>query len=325
MLSHKYSSEWLKYLRYDIIIPQFPREFGLWRMEVEGEAKYISLISAYEGRSDCYTSLYPKIQIDNNIVDVIFLEIDCEDIEKLNKLGRMMNMSLINRKIFFKRFFSGGRSFHYYIPLYPIKLKNPSGTIRKFVENLPDVVDPHTIGNMRQMCRIPYTRHKETSLYMYECYGDVSLAEALNPTPLNIPLQINYDLSKNLLLLDKPDREEEAPPPNERLNLLLEEGILPPCIVNTLDELVGGEPSHQSRLHLVAFLNKLGFSIEEIVDVFSKAKDFSKTTTTYQVRKIVGANLNCYMCRRAFELGICPLADPKECRYFPTLNRSKLR
>lgn len=61
----------------------------------------------------------------------------------------------------------------------------------------------------------------------------------------------------------------------------------PPCIQTLLNNVDKGL-SHSGRFTLVTFLNKVGYNIDDIVNIFKNTPDFNEQRTRYQVEHIVG-------------------------------------
>lgn len=67
------------------------------------------------------------------------------------------------------------------------------------------------------------------------------------------------------------------------------EKAFPPCIKSILSSLAKGENiSHNARFSLVAFLNQIGMSKENIFKIFQTVPDFDQRMTEYQVLHITG-------------------------------------
>jgi len=63
----------------------------------------------------------------------------------------------------------------------------------------------------------------------------------------------------------------------------------PPCMAKILSDLQMGENvPHTARFALTTFLLNIGYSIDEIVNLFRKAPDFDEEKTRYQVEHIAG-------------------------------------
>jgi DNA primase large subunit len=64
-------------------------------------------------------------------------------------------------------------------------------------------------------------------------------------------------------------------------------GEYPPCMRWMLDNVSTGLP-HFARFTLVTFLGKMGFGVDEIIEIFSRVPDFNPEKTRYQVEHILG-------------------------------------
>ena len=63
----------------------------------------------------------------------------------------------------------------------------------------------------------------------------------------------------------------------------------PPCIGAIMDSVRrGDEVPHHARFALAAFLLNIGWSVDEVVDVFRTVPDFNEKVTRYQVEHIAG-------------------------------------
>lgn len=87
---------------------------------------------------------------------------------------------------------------------------------------------------------------------------------------------------------------------------------LPPCIKDILGAIQSGENvPHMGRFALVAFLNSLKLSTEDILKVFSSAPDYEEEKTRYQVEHITGSiSSTSYKppgCEKMRTYGICPV------------------
>lgn len=91
----------------------------------------------------------------------------------------------------------------------------------------------------------------------------------------------------------------------EKLVNELEKGY-PPCISHLIDKLSSDDKvSHFQRLTLASFMNKAGKSREEIVQVFSNARNFNDKVTRYQINQIVDSDYMPASCERINEMGFC--------------------
>lgn len=89
---------------------------------------------------------------------------------------------------------------------------------------------------------------------------------------------------------------------------------LPPCMKNLLSSIQAGENvPHMGRFALVAFLNSLKLSTEDILKLFSTAPDFEEDKSRYQVEHITGTlSSTSYKppgCEKMRTYGICPVQE----------------
>jgi len=290
-----------------------PREAQLNRLEVKTMDGLIKLLKSLNGKRDCYVSVYSIPQVVTREIDVIFIETD--DLGAAKEIDK----ALAENKIHYVKVFSGNKGYHYYIPLYPVKVKNIKKAARNFVESLgiDDVVDPHVVGDLRRMARVPYTINTATGLYAVVVSGSDGFRDALNPT--KIP-DIKWEQSKlaTLLILGY-DQEEANRIMVENGELLFDVEYYPECILYLLDKARATRYlTHQERLHLGAYLLKF-HEIDEVVKVFSVLEDFSERVTRYHLEKM-GKNFKCYNCHNAKRLGMCPLRNQKLCMLYPSIN-----
>lgn len=86
---------------------------------------------------------------------------------------------------------------------------------------------------------------------------------------------------------------------------------LPPCLKDILTAIQSGENvAHMGRFALVAFLNSLKMTSEDILKVFSTAPDFEEEKTRYQIEHITGTTgATAYSapgCDKLKTYGLCP-------------------
>lgn len=89
----------------------------------------------------------------------------------------------------------------------------------------------------------------------------------------------------------------------------------PPCIAKILDNISsGGNPSHDERFTLAAFLVNIGLGVDEILELFRNTADFNERIARYQIEHIAGlrGSGKKYLpssCATLKSKGICPLSD----------------
>jgi len=98
-------------------------------------------------------------------------------------------------------------------------------------------------------------------------------------------------------------------------------GLTPPCIESIINEVKsGGNPSHQARFALAAYMLRrchdiegkpMEDCVEDLVNLFKTVADFDEKKTRYQVEHIAGlrGGHKFYMppsCQEMNSLGLCP-------------------
>ena len=97
----------------------------------------------------------------------------------------------------------------------------------------------------------------------------------------------------------------------------MKEESFPPCIKCLLNE-IGRGLSHPGRFTLVTFLHRIGYSLDEIVNVFRCVPDFNERMTRYQVKHILGMKgshieYSVPSCKKIKSYGFC--FPDENCRY----------
>ncbi len=81
----------------------------------------------------------------------------------------------------------------------------------------------------------------------------------------------------------------------------------PPCIKQIMDKLRRGENvPHQARFALTTFLLKVGWSEDQIVDLFRNSPDFKEKIARYQVHHIASKGYSPPKCDTMRGWGLCP-------------------
>jgi len=85
--------------------------------------------------------------------------------------------------------------------------------------------------------------------------------------------------------------------------------LFPPCVKYLLENVKQGL-SHPGRFTLVTFLHRIGYDVDEIVNVFKVTPDFNERMTRYQVEHITGMRgsrieYNIPSCKKIRSYGYC--------------------
>ena len=97
----------------------------------------------------------------------------------------------------------------------------------------------------------------------------------------------------------------------------IKEDMFPPCIKRIINNITLGL-SHPARFTLVTFLHRVGYSIDDIVNLFRKVPDFNEKMTRYQVEHILGMKgsrieYSVPSCKKIKSYGLC--VPDETCRY----------
>jgi len=323
----KFEEEWKKFLRFELYPYQFPRDLLEFRTVVSSMEEYIKIIRAANGRMNVFTSLYSYPQVENKIIDVIFLDLDAEDFADAEAKRNILEKILKHHDIKYRLFWSGQKGYHFYIPFPPVKLSNPKLAIRRLVEKIisyHDLVDYHVVGDLRRLVRVPYTIHPKTCFYSFECRGVMKFEYMINPPPtMNRWTEDNEHISLALLYADLKRISYSDLPDISVIRKKLSEIYLPECIARIIEDLRSGyEVPHRHRLHLAAFLRIIGVPLRDAVNLFRTADDFDEKVTLYHLKKIYESNFLCHSCVKAAAFGICPYPyhHQHSCPYYPSIN-----
>jgi len=325
-----------RFLRRTPFTEIFPREIWLSngnfhsRHNVRDIHHFVRTVRMYSGKVNVYTSLYSLPQNLRDEMDCIFFEIDFDDLRDINVADKAICRVLDNEGLAYRRFWTGGRSIHYYIPLEPVVLYNRHWTIAEWMKRIPPYYDVRTrYCNPSQIVRVPLTTHMSTRMPMVETYDEIKDRMVDN---VEQAWFVNIGLREELLEIDSEAPEPVADTPVEMVDIPVE----PMCIIEGRLRMPPkrdkngriirdrrGKPTgltHDQRIHLAAFWIKQGHSDETIVKWFEPSADFDYKTTLYQVRHIRSKGYNPFRCKRVIEdLGLCDYNTAKTCPYYPSL------
>jgi len=146
----------------------FPREVWLskknWgaRYVINDMSHFVSMLRNYSGRVNIYTALHSIPQNLRNEIDCLFFETDFNDVSETNIADSLIIKALKRRGIRFRRFWTNGRSVHYYIPIDPTQLQNRKWTIERWMRFIPQLYDVKTRYCVEaQMVRVVLTTQME--------------------------------------------------------------------------------------------------------------------------------------------------------------------
>ena len=295
----------------------FPREYGLKRTVVNS---LDDIIANWKG-VDEYLSIFSKKQIEKEELDTLFFDIDTGYkgylcfIKKIKKLP--------------SRLYFSGRGIHVF---YDLKQSIVGRKVyREFARavmdsyNLKDIVDSSVVGDVMRMARVPHSINSRSGLYMIELNPKVRYTESMITRLAIWNVIIDNDepikyLPDDFKIVEKSiaDFEDGV---HVRVKVFKKPNDYPPCIKQAISLLKAtGALDHAERLVLAMFLvrNEDDKYLFELMRDY--AKDFKMDYTKYQINYIKMRNLNIYRCSNIPGV-ICPYANRRTCKFFPTLNK----
>lgn len=231
-----------------------------------------------------------------------FINLLYKNVERIvEELSGMENLSLMSFMIWLMRVFETS-------PIFYRALMNRMAEYFLKGSEYFDYVDRQSLGDLRRMVRIPYTMGKRRESFIVG-ETNVTLYES--------------EFTDFLQVVEGAIRDSAGPFAEavyrkaEESRMDKEMGGLtgfPPCIVHIVETMAEtGEMSHFGRFQLAAYLHSIGWSVDDIVDVFRVASDFDERVTRYQVEHIVRNNYLPAGCGRTMTMGLCPYV----CNLFP--------
>jgi len=327
---------WLDFLRGT----GFPRDLGFYnRIKVNSFEEMVKLIRENNGKRNIALQIYSDEQIEKGEIDTVFLDFDIkrgDDVSKGTLEECKREAEELRERFGGRLYFSGYKGFHLYIDIPPVVLnKNLSRVLREWVSRniASEYLDLSSVGDKRRIARVPYTMHMESGAYMVPVRAGDSLNDVLfraisGGEVDSVGVVRNKSVAEELLKIkeeldDCVQSSNNGNSNNNRegaLRLLSKE--LPPCIREFLGELnANGELDHYKRFQVAVFLLRCGFTVEDVVKVFMKAQDFNEYKSRYQIEYFKRRDMKMFGCRKAKQMGMCPLETPELCPYYDSPNR----
>jgi len=330
----------MHYLRRNSQINPFPREFLRKRMTVDNAREILSFIPNYEMKTDIYTSLFSQWQMKNNIYDCVFLDVDCyievgETLEDLNKMSDIVDNFLSDEDVWYRKFFTGKKGFHYYAAFPPTHFHFFANAARKWAEKMPKLervdmqkywysgeieriktwpFDPRTVAKPTQLVRIPHTKHPKSGLKCVETYGRLRLP--MKERKEDWLPEMNIKLQEKLKMRD---REPEIV---DRSGGMIDFEFVesPKCIRNAL-KLMRGHLTHDQSWHFANFMITLGATNKEIFECFKIDKRYNDGLAETQINSIRSSGLANMGCDKIKFIGLCDEKQSLSCPLWPNIDR----
>jgi len=300
----------------------------LTRIQVSNELAYYFLVERI--KKDVFVAVYSDEQIEKQMVDTIFIDIDDKDLgkahDKLVKvLGKLEVAGVDIGRL--RVYFSGGKGFHVFLDFEPVFLPRflsfRSVCIRLLREiGIADLIDTRVVGDWRRVSRIPYTINSKRNLYCYPVdptetlHNIIEMARKPRARRIRVDRRNCRPIRQMIIDIIRSYGRTYKRTAHTVIKKRKKGFVLPPCVSHWLAELgKTHELDHYARLNLAIFLIRHGWSVDDIVSVFSIANDFDEARTRYQIEYAKSRDLLMWSCHKLIDLGLCPC--PKVCAYGP--------
>lgn len=293
-----------------------------WRIHSKDE--FIRFIENNSGRADCFSSIYPA----DGTIDKIYFDIDdpeglvaCRDeAVQLYLWLKMEGYNVIP-------VLSGKKGFNHYLLLKPKQYENSKELLTKATYSIlcnafgyddetgeikTDFVDPHPIGDVRRISRIPNTLRPPENLTWctYLPYDWFKMTNAELVSQMKSPRTYEYDLDGTFPVLeDFPDPPAEImkrkiiesvePAKPMKGNIFLK-NLLRPCLYR---HMMSDHPRHSVRV--ASTVDLLGFFEPRKILEMYRALNWTRWDPELTLDQIYSCrHLSPYGCKRLRQLGI---------------------
>lgn len=236
--------------------------------------------------------------------------------------------------------FSGAKGCHVYVHFKPVILKNPKGTILRFVNLLETklklkALDPSVKGELSRISRIPTSKHPKTGLYSHPWKIDYSYNEIIENAQceiipfdeLNIPtarsnisdllyqidsnIEHNKERQKYKNILRQLNRKPTLKPKNS-IKIEFPEDILK---LNQFSCFLGLPYTHESRLILANICLWSGLSPEDTVNalrIFAEDKGYyDPNKHLHNIKQIKALKKYLFTCKSMKNHNLCKYSSDK--------------
>jgi len=270
----------------------------------------------------CYTSVYDTR--DDITIDKVVFDIDSSNLNKSLKEAKILHQRLSEFPHLIV--FSGTKGFHIYCFFKPKILSREMGSyfIQTFQEKYQSglkTVDPHLIGNVSAMIRVPNTINKGRycTYISSKRFQSMSIDDILEESKGQHRGRIDFTLSYKSItdLIDGNDPIIKEPSNffftdkvSDIPNLEILHHLIRPCIMKEMLKPDRGQergPRHVTRLNFVSEMLHLNFSKEQIFETIKlfNMGDFNEEKTWYQISKICDNRTKPYGCIKLRESISC--------------------
>lgn len=253
------------------------------KFEEHESKKAVNIINKYNGKKGLFKTVYAfdgEPLATNAIIDKIFLDFDPAD-DKSDKFFRDVRITCeyLDEKNYKYTVFFSGRGFHVYVYVKKTKareLDNATMAIKTFrnklveeteVNGIKVEIDPHVVGDLRRVSRIPNTRNNKTGLfciplYREELFKPLDEIKSIAETQRYLVNAVSGEELVDLKDFDFFSGSVKITPSNVEVDMGdadLEE--LPACV---RESLLRGDPGFKERFLIIVALRDLGYSQEDV-------------------------------------------------------------
>lgn len=306
---------------------------------IETYKEFHDFVRANNGIKTCFTSVYtfnkPVTQV---LIDKTFLDLDHEK-KPHNAFYDMQNLAAYTQEMYqipTYPVYTGSKGYHGYTGFRPewYDLDTATTLIRAVQTHLVNkaklrTADPKVVGDVRRLCRIPYTKHVSQHMHvngrycmpldftmLYEwSHEDIMRRSYVPPRPIGWYKKEDLpNISEFCVLNDIPlDSKLTGSSQGREVEYKhFSDGIITNlftdmCIHN---DLLSRNPNWVTRFYVVVFCKEvLGWGMSNIINLFESLDliDFEMGITTYHTDYIYRRRnyRNLPSCRRRREEGIC--------------------
>ncbi len=273
-------------------------------------------------RLPCYMSVQPFTSRDQPFgLEKLFWDFDCEQDPSKAWIEAKSFAEALVRFYHVKPLlvFSGRKGYHLYTFLrrtvqFPL---HRTEFVKAILEELQkrllkglefETLDPAVIGDLKRLARIPYSIHEKSGLLCQPVGLD---GQPLTPEELDLEEYRRSGLDTEILehvIKAVVERQRLKETHTKKLQVNAKKyaarGIRP-CIQHVLTVPLEHGEGHQMRLAIAAEYLNHGYTVDQIVPLFSSQADFNEARTRYFVEYMAKRGYKPFKCRTIQELGFC--------------------
>jgi len=281
---------------------------------------------------DVFINIFSEDQKKSKVYDMIFLDIDSNDLNKSYMRMFYICDTLTKNGIGYFVVFSGSKGFHVYVPFKPTLLQNYREAIIEWLKdkNISKYVDIQAIESNR-VTRVPYSinsKSKKICMILGTDHTRFSLQSILDGSCVDeLVMPHNENLGEILREFDRRVKSFSAGKGYEFVigsesNIFSKFDYYPQCMQILVQEaLEGTDLGHLERLEMGKFLlHVFGGNVDKVKSYYKKMSDYNERKTLYNLNYIIRKNLKMLKCDNMKQEGLCPFANQQECPFNPSIN-----